>query len=410
MSIKMLSSLALLGAVGLGGIALNGGLGRGLAASVTSAPPVRFVPVSRLGDEALRSYTFPKGLQVTGTVRDSRGQPVSNGFISFTLPLEGWCGNEERRLGRTRFSDGRFSMSLPGAQEIQVVADDGRATRVLVDKGLTPEVTVSVVLPDHSIAPSGEGDALPWALPERPPFSVALFAVPESAGQGRSRQVDPELVRVLEQELRETGFALQTDAATPERIQSLIDCQNARDKTCFQKALHGVTAKEAIILQPGYHPDLGYITYSVVEVPTGGRHERGEFRMLESLEPQGSRFTRRLAESRLRGGRWGIVRRAPPVNACEYLAGARFESVKEENGSYLAVEFPAQSPFSIQPRGSPIKGISALECEGWKLVSRTWDSNQFTPLGMVDPRTGRLVLDGKEYLRAGVARSESEQE
>ncbi|NNB84132.1 carboxypeptidase regulatory-like domain-containing protein [Corallococcus exiguus] len=408
MSIKVLSSITLLGAVSLGGFVLTGGLGRGPAASAASAPPVRFAPVSRLKDEALPPYTFPKGLQVTGTVRDSRGQPVSNGFVSFTLPLLGWCGNEPRRLGRTRFSDGRFSMSLPGAQEFLVVAEDGRATRVLVDKGITPEVTVSVVLPDHPVAPRGEGDALPWALPERPPFSVALFAVPESSSHRSPRQVDPELVKMLEQQLREKGFALQTDTATPERIQSLIDCRDGRDESCFQKALHGVTAKEAIILQPGYHPDLGYITYSVVEAPTGDRHERGEFHMLEPLEPQGSRFTRRLAESRLRGGRWGIVRKGPPTNACEYLAGARFESIKAENGSYHAVEFPAQSPFSIQLRGSPNRDSSSLDCEGWKFVSRQPFSKELTPQGMVDPLTGRLVLDGQEYLRAGVVRSESE--
>ncbi|RKH36205.1 hypothetical protein, partial [Corallococcus llansteffanensis] len=351
------------------------------------------------------------GLQVVGTVRDSRGQPVSRGFVSFTLPRVGWCGSEPTRLGRVPFSEGQLRMSLPGAGELRVVAEDGRAARVLINKDVTPEVTVSVVLPDHPAAPAGNGDALPWALPERPPFSIAVVAVPEPSRRGTPRQVDPLLVNVLEHQLRDKGFALQSASISPAGIEALSDCNRGRDsEPCTQKALQDVPAREAIILQPGYHPDLGYITYVVVEPSTGKQRERGEFRMLEALEPQGSRFTRRLAQSRLRGGRWGVLREGPPRNACEYLAGARFETVKADQGVYSAVDFPAQSPYSIEMRGSSGGGgDGSLDCEGWNLVSAPRSSREEPqPLGKVDPLTGRLVLDGQEYLRAGVVRPSEE--
>ncbi|WP_408888737.1 hypothetical protein ACJ2CR_29875 [Myxococcus faecalis] len=91
----------------------------------------------------------------------------------------------------------------------------------------------------------------------------------------------------------------------------------------------------------------------------------------------------------------------PPRTACEYLAGARFETVAVPSQGAREVEFPVTSAGELTLDLGRFVGSSPVDCDGWSLVKvdRSWMTRQ--RVGHVEPSTGRLVLEGVEYLRAG---------
>ncbi|NRD53793.1 hypothetical protein D7Y11_23350 [Corallococcus sp. AB018] len=406
MWLKWSSGVGVAGSLLLG-FALNGVLSLGTAASAPRAAPQRFVPVSRLGAEARDARDFPAGLQVEARVEDSRGQVVPRGFASFVLPLVGWCGSEPRRLGRVAFTGGQLRMSLPGPQRIHVVAEDGRAARVSVEKGVGSKVTLTVVLPDHPSAPVRPGKALPWALPERPPYRVAILAMPGTSRAEHPQPVPPELVAVLDEQLRDAGFVTQTVPTTSASTEAVRECHRGRGRdfdACAQRALQSISAESVIVLANGA---LGRVTYSEVELAATSHRIWGDFQMERDLVAQGRQVARWLVDTHLWEGRWGATRQGPPRDACEYLAGARFERVDSSGDGSSVIDFPAGSPKSFRLRGERSDN-DPLDCDGWQLVSRQGHSGPPRLLGTVDPLTGRLTLDRTEYVRAGVVRPAQE--
>ncbi|MCP3062805.1 hypothetical protein LXT21_28865 [Myxococcus sp. K38C18041901] len=243
------------------------------------SPPTVYLPVSRLDGPLPPPRSFAKGIDVMVQVLDARGRPVDRGFVSFSLPRVGWCGNETRSKGRVAFTRGVFQVALPGAESLTVVAEDGRSTSVRVEPGLFR--TVTAVLPDHPAAPSGADAVLPWALP-----------------------------------------------------------------------------------------------------------------LPSSSEKPARRFPRAERKEAARTG--------PPRTACEYLAGARFETVVVPPEGAVVLEFPARSP------GDLATSSAQVDCDGWNLVEARGGGETGPRVGYVEPTTGRLVFKGNEYLRAGLVQRSRE--
>ncbi|GEN10892.1 hypothetical protein MFU01_59290 [Myxococcus fulvus] len=91
----------------------------------------------------------------------------------------------------------------------------------------------------------------------------------------------------------------------------------------------------------------------------------------------------------------------PPRTACEYLAGARFETVEVPSQGAREVEFPATSPGELTLDLGRFVGSYPVDCDGWNLVKVDRAEKTARRVGHVEPSTGRLVFEGVEYLRAG---------
>ncbi|MFY1826819.1 hypothetical protein ACN47A_12945 [Myxococcus fulvus] len=104
----------------------------------------------------------------------------------------------------------------------------------------------------------------------------------------------------------------------------------------------------------------------------------------------------------LREERWGAARTGPPRTACEYLAGARFETVEVPSRGAREVEFPASSPRELTLDLGRFVESYPVDCDGWNLVKVDRTEKTGQRVGHVEPSTGRLVFKGVEYLRAGL--------
>lgn len=390
------------------------------------APPLsvgHFVPVARLGDgaevytESATEAAFREGPEygeVEGRVVDKRGRPVARGFVSFDLPHGGRCGNERSHRGRVPIIDGRFRLTpSTNAQELRVVAEDGRSARVtvtsepLVPGTVRPRKPLEVVLPELPGLAGVSGDVLPWAPSTPLPYRLMLITL--KGTEGASVPLAPTVLPALLAALERQGLSVQRVELKASRQGLVQACEH--DGACLRSVLPELNAEGVLLLSA---PSAGELDYTLVPFSPRATRRDGLSGHVALQEPLGAGMketARELARGVLSHGKWTASRSGAPRDACEYVYGARFETTRRDGPGFGVITFTSRLVREPGVQGD-VPGLEwnpgTVKCEGWNLFFHDEEAGNLRPTlhASVDPATGRLRLGDTEFLWAGALESD----